>query len=205
MFAAASGTAVADQSSQPSSPAAGEISSTNFHSCAVLDSGSVRCWGYGADAALGDASTSSIGDDEAPDSAGPVDIGPGRSRLGYGNTSSVGDDEAPASAGAVFLGSERSATALSAGDGHSCAILDTGEVRCWGFNADGRLGLLHAQSIGDAPGRLPGAAGPVLLADGTMGAAGPVDFGDGHSAKAISAGGAHVCAILDDDSVRCWG
>ena len=231
---AAAGGAVADQSSQPSSPAAGDISSGNFHSCAVLDGGGVRCWGYGGDAALGYASTTSIGDDDTPDSAGPVALGSGATvtaiaagsvhtcallaagsvycwgfggdgRLGYGSTSSVGDDEPPGSAGAVFLGSGHRATAISAGDGHSCAILDNGDVRCWGFNADGRLGLLHAQSIGDAPGRLAGATGPVLLADGTTGSAGPVDFGAGHTAKAISAGGAHTCAILDDDSVRCWG
>jgi alpha-tubulin suppressor-like RCC1 family protein len=233
MAASAPGAALADQSSQPSSPAAGEIATGNTHSCAIV-AAAVRCWGYGADGPLGYGNRTTIGDDETPASAGPVDLGPGSTvravsagnahtcalltsgavhcwgfgadgRLGYGNTNSIGDDEAPVSAGPVFLGPGRTAKAITAANGSSCAILNNGEVRCWGFNLDGRLGLLHTQSIGDAPNRLPGVDGPVLLADGKIGVAGPVDFGVGRTAKAISGGAFHTCAILDDDSVRCWG
>ena len=32
-----------------------------------------------------------------------------------------------------------------------------------------------------------------------------VDLGTGRTAKAISAGRYATCAILDDDSVKCWG
>jgi len=30
---------------------------------------------------------------------------------------------------------------MTAGETHTCAILDTGEVRCWGGNDKGQLGL----------------------------------------------------------------
>jgi alpha-tubulin suppressor-like RCC1 family protein len=32
-----------------------------------------------------------------------------------------------------------------------------------------------------------------------------VNLGTGHTAKAIAVGRVHTCAILDDDSVKCWG
>ena len=32
-----------------------------------------------------------------------------------------------------------------------------------------------------------------------------VNLGAGRTAKAVSAGSAHTCAILDDDTLKCWG
>jgi alpha-tubulin suppressor-like RCC1 family protein len=125
------------------------IASGNFSSCAILEDGSVRCWGdnrYG--------------------------------QLGYGNTVDVGDVETPAQAGAVDLGAGRTATAITVGRYQACAILDGGDVRCWG-KADSMPGL--AENIGDD--ELPSAA-PV------------VDFG-GKKALAISAGSAATCALVD--------
>jgi hypothetical protein len=49
-----------------------------------------------------------------------------------------GDDETPGSVGPVDLGAGRTAAAISAGGGHTCAVLDGGDVRCWGFGSDGR-------------------------------------------------------------------
>jgi alpha-tubulin suppressor-like RCC1 family protein len=153
--------ATAEQSSQPSSTASAGLDVGRYHACAPLPDARIRCWGYGGDGSLG-----------------------------YGNRDTIGDDETPAAAGPVDLGAGRTVVAFSAGDVHSCAVLDGGDVRCWGFSGDGRLGYGNATPIGD---------------DEAPGSAGPVDFGDGHTAKAITAGGAHSCAVLDDDTVRCWG
>ena len=212
------GVARAEQASQPTSPVAGYITTGAFDSCAV-HTPAMRCWGYGGDGQLGYGDRKSIGDDETPGSVGPVNLGPGRTavaisagnvhtcallddgtvrcwgfgadgRLGYGDEQTIGDNEPPGSAGPVNLGPGRTAKAISAGDGHTCAILDNNTVRCWGYGFDGRLGYNNTQSIGD---------------DETPGSAGPVDFGPGLTAKAISAGNAHTCAILSDDTVRCWG
>ena len=209
----------AEQASRPSSAAAGGLDVGRYHACAVLTTGGVRCWGYGFDGSLGFASRESIGDDELPAAAGPADLGAGRTavglsagfthtcavlddrsvrcwgfgadgQLGYGNTNSIGDDETPGSAGAVNLGVGRSATAVTAGRAHSCAVLDDGSVRCWGFGFDGRLGYGNTSAIGD--NEVPAAVGPVKL-------------GAGRTARAITAGDSHTCALLDDGAVRCWG
>ena len=213
------GGAAADQASQPSSAEAGRIATGYFHSCAVV-SGTVRCWGYGGDGALGYGNTTSIGDDEAPDSAGPVFLGAGRTalavaagsvhtcalldngsvrcwgfggngRLGYGNTDTIGDNETPGSLPAsVNLGAGRTAKAITAGSGHTCAILDNDAVRCWGFNLDGRLGIGSVDSVGDD--ELPGQSPTVNL-------------GPDQTARAVAAGGSHTCALLSSGGVRCWG
>jgi alpha-tubulin suppressor-like RCC1 family protein len=202
------------------------ISAGGGHTCAIVDDGSVRCWGFGGDGRLGYANRNSVGDDETPGSIGPVDLGPGRTakaisaggnhtcallddddvrcwgfgtngQLGYPNTvltdattNTIGDDETPGSIGPVDLGPGRTAKAISAGSGHTCAIVDDDSVRCWGFGGNGRLGYASTNTVGD---------------DETPGSAGPVDLGPGRRAKAISAGENHTCAVLDDDSVRCWG
>ncbi|MCA1684031.1 MAG: chromosome condensation regulator, partial [Actinobacteria bacterium] len=186
----------------------------------MLVNASARCWGFNGDGQLGYGNTLTVGDDEPPASVGPVNFGPGRTvtaiaagdyhtcailddgtvrcwgfggdgRLGYANTRNIRD---PSSVGPVDLGGK--ATAISAGAGHTCAILDDGTVRCWGYGGGGqpigagRLGYGNTDDVGD---------------DETPGSVAPVKLGEQRTAVAISAGGAHTCAILDDQSVRCWG
>src|SRR5205809_549964 len=50
---------------------------------------------------------------------------------------------------AVDLGTGRSAIALSAGESHTCALLDDAAIKCWGANDVGQLGLGDTQSRGD--------------------------------------------------------
>ena len=195
-----------------------QISAGSAHTCALLDDGTVRCWGRAAEGQLGYGNTTTIGDTESPADAGPVDLGAGRfataissganhtcavlddgtvrcwgegasGRLGYGNTTTIGDTETPGTVGPVDLGTDRSATAISAGDSHTCALLDNGNLRCWGNAAAGRLGYGNTTDIGDT--EAPAAAGPVNLS--------------GRSANAVTAGGAHTCARLDNGTTRCWG
>src|SRR5262245_51989945 len=190
------------------------ITAGTSHTCAILDDGSVRCWGNGSDGRLGYGNTQSVGDDEVPAPVAPVDLGPGRTaraiaagdfhtcailddgsmrcwgfgasgQLGNGGTANVGDNESPASAGAVALPGGRAARAVAGGAGHTCAILDDGSVRCWGFGANGRLGDGSESGL-TSPG-------------------GPVAIGPGRTAIAIGAGDAHSCAVLDTGDVRCWG
>ena len=73
---------------------------------------------------------------------------------------------------------------------HSCAVIADGTVRCWGDGANGKLGYGNLNSIGDTE---------------TPASAGPVDLGAGQTARAISAGDHHTCALLAGGNVRCWG
>jgi cysteine-rich repeat protein len=107
-------------------------------------------------------------------------------QLGYGNTNSIGDNETPASAGNVNVGG--SVVQIAAGRAHTCALLSTGNVRCWGLNNFGVLGYGNTNDIGD--NETPASAGDVNV---------------GGSVIQITSGFARTCALLSTGSVRCWG
>lgn len=113
--------------------------------------------------------------------------GPGTfGRLGTGSTTTIGDDE-PASAGKpVALGGK--AVAITAGAMHTCALLDTKRVRCWGRGNDGQLGYGSPDDVGDD--ETPASAGDVPL---------------GEDVLQVAAGGDATCALLASGMVRCWG
>lgn len=183
------------------------------HTCVLLETGKVRCWGRGAQGQLGYGNTNSIGDNEMPFTAGDVDVGgvvtqlvaggdhtcallnDGKVRcwgsgefgqLGYGNTNNVGDNETPALAGDVNVGGN--ATQIGAGNLHTCALLTTGSVRCWGWNRVGQLGYGNTEDIGDNED--PAVAGDV-----------PV----GGEVDKLFVGGPQTCTLLSDSKIRCWG
>jgi uncharacterized repeat protein (TIGR01451 family) len=191
------------------------VAAGDFHTCAILDDRSVKCWGFGANGRLGYGNTANV---SLPAAMPPVNLGAGRGavaitagashtcaildtgqvrcwgnngqgRLGYGNTIPVGDDEVPGAVGPVDLGAGRTARAIAAGDFHTCAILDDGSMRCWGFGTSGQLGTGGTADIGDNE---PAGAGVVALPAG-------------RAARSVAGGAGHTCAVLDDGSVSCWG
>lgn len=184
------------------------VAAGDIHSCALLEGGTVRCWGFGVMA----GAYESIGDDEKPASWPVVDLGgkavdvvAGRyhtcallvdgsvrcwgaqgGMLGYANDEAVGDDETPAEMGPVSLGGK--AVQLSASDDHTCAILEDKTLRCWGINPYGQLGYGNKNNIGD--NETPASAGAVNVG-------GPVRY--------VVTGYSHTCALLESGALRCWG
>ena len=102
-------------------------------------------------------------------------------RLGDG-MSAVDAEGAPG--GRVFVADVASAVSVAAGGDHTCALLASGAVWCWGSDRDGQLG--HADRAGRSRGRpapVPGLSGVERLA----------------------LGWSYSCALLAGGAVRCWG
>ena len=112
--------------------------------------------------------------------------GSGSDGLGYGNQETIGDDETPSAAKDIDVGAP--VVQLAAGDFGACALLDTGNVRCWGSGEQGQLGYGNVETIGD---------------DETPASAGDVNVGA--LVTSIDRGFGHVCATLVTGKVRCWG
>lgn len=73
--------------------------------------------------------------------------------------------------------------AVSAGSA-SCALTREGRVHCWGSNSSGQLGVDPA----------------ALKVTGS-----PKEIVGLEEVLAVSSGGSHVCALLADETVSCWG
>ena len=200
------------------------VAGTN-HSCALLDDGTVKCWGLNASGQLGQGDTANRGDaaGEMGDGLAAVDLGTGRKaaaisvrgdfscalldtdsvkcwgdntygQLGQGDTNHRGDaaSELGDSLSSVSLGTGRSATAISAGGFHVCAVLDDATLKCWGRNYAGQLGIESTSNRGDGAGEMGDSLPTVSL-------------GTGRTAADVAGGQNHTCAVLDDDSAKCWG
>jgi hypothetical protein len=162
----------ADASVEAAPPAPGSpyrvlaVSTGILHTCTLLDNHRIKCWGAQAYGELG------LGDKRSH-GASPSDMG----------------DALPF----VDLGAGRTAVALAAGKYHTCAILDDGGVKCWGYTA---LVGLPADGTGFGHGDEPGEMGDKLP---------ELDFGPGHKARLIGTSSAESCAVFEDGTAQCWG
>ena len=194
----------------------------DLHSCALLEGGNATCWGYNHYGQLGQGDQEDRGDEpgELGSALPTIDLGhdfrvvalaAGAShtcalsdegevkcfgageygQLGQGNPNSIGI--APGQMGealpAISLGAP--AMQITAGSGHSCALLKGGPIKCWGRNNLGQLGQGHVDNVGDEPGEL--AQMPAI------------SLGEGVRATRVVSGYTHTCAILQDESLQCWG
>jgi alpha-tubulin suppressor-like RCC1 family protein len=167
-----------------------------YHSCALLASGGVKCWGsvdigagtgiyvepvdmpgFGSNVT---AIASGYGFDCASINGtafkcrGGNDYG----NLGNGTTESSQTDPVD------VLGFEGGATSISAGDWHACAINGAGVARCWGMNELGELGDGTQQPFRSTPVDVVGLDPGVAV---------------------ISAGSYGSCALSTSGQARCWG
>ena len=93
---------------------------------------------------------------------------------------------------ALDLGTGRSARSVVASGYSTCALLDDGHVKCWGYNLQGQLGQGDTLNRGGLAGQM----GDALSA---------IDLGQGRTATGLAAGATHICARLDDGRLKCWG
>ena len=200
------------------------VSAGAFHTCALLEDLSLKCWGDNRYGQLGLGNTSARGDHggEMGSDLSPVDLGLQRAaavsasyrstcvlldngkvkcwgantkgNLGLGDGRGRGDQsgEMGEALPAVDLGVERTARSISAYNFTVCVVLDNGEAKCWGDNADGQLGIGDVSDRGDEPNEM----GDSLPA---------IDLGTNVKALSVSVGSQSTCAVLDNGSVKCWG
>ena len=183
--------------------------------CAVMDSGDVKCWGLNDAGQLGQGDDENVGDDELPGDVNFINVGGSvedvqtngsqtfalfdngdvvawgsndAGQLGLGHTNTIGDDELPSQVNNTIYFGGADAVELAVGDGFACALLDNGRVSCWGTNDFGQLGYGHTDDIGDD--EYPAVEGTLSL---------------GGTVSKVVAGAHHACALLDNGDVRCWG
>jgi alpha-tubulin suppressor-like RCC1 family protein len=230
-------------------PIIGSISAGGSHTCAVTTAGGAKCWGENQDGRLGDGKWA--------DSTVPVDVwhlAGGVASISAGGshtcalTTSGGvkcwgdnrDDELGAGTTTNskvpidVVGLTSGVSAISAGDGHTCALTTSGGAKCWGDNFEGELGDGTTTSnptpvdvLGLTSGVAAISAGEIdtcalttsggvkcwgynrygQLGDGsTTSRSTPVDVvGLTSGVAAISTGGDHTCALTTAGGVKCWG
>ena len=170
--------------------------------CALFEDGSLACWGSNSAGQLGIGKTTRIlsptlvetGDDTISSIDGGGKHGCARFSdnslrcWGENERGQLGDNgqldrfEDPVE---ITFGDSKTATSVSTGELHTCAILSDNTLACWGYNGSGRVGQ------GDS--------------SGSVNAPASIGLGPGRTAQAVSAGGSHTCAILDNGKMSCWG
>lgn len=148
------------------------------HTCALLTTDELYCWGSSLAGELGLGDLNPFGypspqlvPSGAPiaefglgaaltcvrESEGPVRCwGTGKEgQRASGDTKDFGLTAAAAAAPAIDFGAPIGAQALSVNNGHACALLADGALRCWGASAEGQTGAGQTANIGDNPEELP--------------------------------------------------
>ncbi len=234
-------------------PAAGDSAvaiSIGGHSCAITTEHALKCWGQNQEGQIGDGTTTRrltpvdvrgmsrgvIRVSAAPQHTCAIKTG-GAVKCWGSNASGQLGDGTPTwrTIPTQVAGLSSGVTAIATGAQHSCAVLDTGRVKCWG---DGSVGQIGDGQMGDAERRSPvdvlNLQGVVAISaaehhscaltrrgavkcwgnnqSGQLGngnrtnSAIPVDVrGLSRGVSAISVGWGFSCALLDDRSVKCWG
>lgn len=136
------------------------------HTCAISIEDQLKCWGLN-------------------------DYG----QLGYEDISNRGDssNEMGSTLQSINLGSNFIPMSISMGLSHTCALSTLGNVKCWGYNSDGELGLGYTSNA-------------VGISSNQMGDDLPVvNLGSNFYVNQMCSGYWHNCAISNESQIKCWG
>lgn len=166
--------------------------------CALLVDTSLQCWGRNGSGQLGDGTTTQrLVPNTVPSISAVTAIAAGQRTAcavvsggalkcwGYGNYGKIGNglEQSFVSTPQAVIGLSSGAASVAIGSFHACALTTGGNIRCWGRNTEGELGL--------------GYYGLQLT---------PTDVsGISSGTTAIAAGGFHACARDSTGAVKCWG
>lgn len=139
------------------------VATGTSHACAVVER-SVDCWGSNESGQLGRGTF------------GPTWSLPDRSRLAF----TVADEDSDAG----IFASDDVALDVAVGDAHTCAVMGSGRVYCWGASYGGQIGAGATADVSGVPVKVTGLSGPAV---------------------AVAAGASSTCALLRTGAVECWG
>jgi alpha-tubulin suppressor-like RCC1 family protein len=175
-----------------------QIAVGGSHTCAITEGGGLWCWGSGSNGQIGDDAKvnrlTPVAVSGLPFGVKAVTAGSAHTCAaretdnsvrcwGLNDRGQLGDNTNTERQKPVFVSGMTGTVVnkLVAGTSHTCALLASGGVKCWGANARGQIG--NNQTVD--------AKVPV-----TTPVNGVVD---------LAAGSGHNCAALADGSVQCWG
>ena len=155
-----------------------KITNGTEHYCALIKDddvanwGRVRCWGYGAHGQLGYASTTSTYNDEDP-------------YISFGDVRVLSDAERTAG---------RYITDVQAGGEESCALIDNGTIRCWGYG----YSYSYGENVVVGDDEHPYTMGDVQVFS-------PAEKSAGRSVLKLAVGKDKTCILTDQKKLRCYG
>ncbi len=143
------------------------ISLGGSHTCVIKD-GNVLCWGENLNGQLGNGTSGNY-------SATPVYV-----------------KDSQANSGSRLSG----VISIVAAESHTCALLNTGKVKCWGYQGYGATGIW--QQYGNS-------GWPTYVKSAFTDAATYASSPDLTNVVSITAGIYGTCSLLADGKVKCWG
>jgi alpha-tubulin suppressor-like RCC1 family protein len=153
-----------------------QLAAGSEHTCALFDTGKVRCWGSVYDHPIFGSIFTVWGTPRPVFVLGSSAVHP---PYGFIDPLAQNTD--------VIL-SEPAVQISAAPDGATtCALLESGKISCWGHNLFGQLGIGTEESLDLAH----------------MTSLPVVDLGE--PAIEVRSGTFHTCAVLESGKVRCWG
>ncbi len=167
------------------------------HSCALIEDGTVKCWGSNHDGSLGDGTTTrrtspvnvtGITDAVSITAGGyhtcAITVSDGAFCWGTNTSGELGDgSQANRLTPVAVSGLPKNLAAISAGDTFTCALTTFGKPYCWGAN--------YASQLGDET--LNQSSTPVEV------------IGLPNGITSISTGAGHSCVQLGTGKLSCWG
>ena len=170
------------------------------HSCVALVSGEAYCWGQNNYGQLGDGTQQEKLTPTAvtnlPSSVAQVTAGQSHSCAmtsagavmcwGWNYHGQLGDGGTATRPTPELVAGLDPVQEIHSGFGanHTCALLTSGQIQCWGQNGSGQLG--NAATTNSPT--------PVYVVDFPIG-----------GAKSLSVGSSHTCAVSTSNAARCWG